>query len=151
MRRESQPRRLLHRGFDSPVARFLLKVCDLTQPVVRAFSRWRHGGPAPRLQRPGPTATGDESGVTTEGRFLGPPDAGRHQLLAVLCAGGWRPCGETRPWDLENLPYLLLTTDEQHGPDHTMVKVRLLHPPGLRRDGMDLLTTAAREAGLEPA
>ena len=144
-------RRLLHRGFDSPVARFLLKVCNLAQPVVRSFSRWRHGGPAPRLQRPGSPSTEDESGVTTEGRFLGPPEAGRHQLLAVLCAAGWQPCGETQPWDLESQPYRLLTTDEQHGPDHTMVKVRLLHPPGLRRDGIGLLTTAAREAGLEPA
>ena len=147
--RHAISRRLLHREFDSPVARFLLKVCDLAQPVVRAFSRWRHGGPAPRFQRPGPAATEDGGGKITESRFLGAKDADRHQLLAVLCAGGWRPCGETRPWDLESQPYRLLTTDEQLGPNHTMVKVRLLHPPGLHREGMDLLRAAARAAGLK--
>ena len=147
----SIPRRLLHRGFDSPAARSVLKLCDFLQPLTRAFARWRHGGPAPRLQRPGSIAPpGDESGhLSSETRFLGPPDAGRHQLLAVLQERGWQSCGDTRRWDLESQPYHLLTTDEQHGPDYTMVKARLLHPPGLRREGMNLLRAAAREAGLK--
>ena len=132
-------------------ARSVLKLCDFLQPLTRAFARWRHGGPAPRLQRPGSIAPpGDESGhLSSETRFLGPPDAGRHQLLAVLQERGWQSCGDTRRWDLEYQPYHLLTTDEQHGPNHTMVKARLLHPPGSRREGMNLLRAAAREAGLE--
>ncbi len=145
----SIPRRLLHRGYSSPLAHLLLKLCDLFQPLARAFARWRHGGPAPRFCRP--VAPGDESDqLDSEIRFLGPADATRHQLLAILQARGWNPGGDTQRWDLESHPYRLLTTDEQHGPGHTVVKARLLHPPGLRREGMNLLQAAAREAGLEP-
>lgn len=145
----SIPRRLLHRQYNSPLAHLLLRLCDFFQPITRAFARWRHGGPAPRFNRPAPH--GDESSqLSSEIHFLGPADASRHQLLGILQTRGWSPGGDTQRWDLESRPFHLLTTDEQHGPDHTMVKARLLHPPGLRQEGMALLHAAAREAGLEP-
>ena len=92
----------------------------------------------------------ESSQLSSEIHFLGPADASRHQLLDILQARGWSPGGDTQRWDLESRPFHLLTTDEQHGPDHTMVKARLLHPPGLRQEGMALLHAAAREAGLKP-
>jgi len=146
------PRRLADRNFDTRAVQLLVKICELAQPLVRAFSRWRHGGPKPRL-RPGQPAHrtyADDMRDEVECGFLGAAGTGRLQLLAVLRAGGWEPCGDRESWDLDCSPYRVLTTNEDHGPDCTLVKVRLLHPPGLRREGLRIVAKAALEAGLEP-
>jgi len=131
--------------------RVLLSISEVAQPLARALSRWFHGGPTPSLgsRRARPKIYRDDLREAVECAFLGDEGRGREHLLATLRRDGWRPCKETSGWDLENIPYLLLTTNEQHGPDFLLVKVRLLHPPGMRRDGLLELQRAALEAGLE--
>ena len=92
----------------------------------------------------------DDLREETECHYLGAAGTGRFQLLGHLRARGWTPCGDSEPWDLDRGSYRVLTTDEDHGPDCTSVRVRLLHPPGLRRAGLDMIKVAALEAGLEP-
>ena len=146
------PRRLPDRRFDTRIVHLLVRMCELVQPLVRALSRWRHGGPGPRLlpRRPDRRKYADDLREEVECHFLGAAGTGRFQLLGDLRARGWTPCGDSEPWDLERAPYRVLTTDEDHGPDCTLVRVRLLHPPGLRRAGLDMIKVAALEAGLEP-
>ena len=144
------PRRPLHRRFDSPAARSLLRLCDLLQPIVRAFSRWRHGGPAPRFHK-APTGLSSQAGTgasCSEIAFLGSPEIGRQQLLLVLREEGWSPCGDTETWDLKSTPFRVLTADEQHGRDHIVVRARLQHPPALRGRGITRLEEAATRIGL---
>ena len=145
------PRRPLHRRFNSPTSRGLLRLCDLLQPIVRAFSRWRHGGPAPRFYRsPAPhPLQGGNATSTSEIAFLGSSETGRQQLLQALRLNGWAPCGDTETWDLRASPFLLLTADEQHGREHTLVRARLQHPPAQRRKAITLLEDAALQVGLK--
>ena len=145
------PRRPLHRRFNSPASRGLLRLCDLLQPIVRAISRWRHGGPAPQFSRARAEyrPRGLEGAGCSEISFLGPSDTGRHQLLDALREAGWAACGDTETWDLRSAPFLLLTADEQRGLDHTLVRARLRHPPALRRNGISIIEEAARRIGLE--
>ena len=152
LQHHAMPRRTLHEDHDGFSSRALLTLSRIAQPCARALSRWFHGGPAPSLRRakPDPKIYQDDLREAVECSFLGDFGKGRRQLLAILRADRWQPCDETAPWDLENSPYRLLTTDEEHGPDFTLVKVRLLHPPGLRREGLQAIQRAALEAGLEP-
>ena len=145
------PRRPLHRSFNSSASRWLLRLCDRLQPMVRAFSRWRHGGPAPRFYRPSTPhqPQGENAASTSEIAFLAPSGIGRQQLLQTLRLDGWDACGDTEIWDLRSAPFLLLTADEQHGQDYTLVRARLRHPPALRRKGIALLEEAAQQVGLK--
>jgi hypothetical protein len=151
LQQHAMPRRRLHPDYDGIVTRALLRFSEFAQPCARALARWMHGGPAPSFlpSKPVQRVYEDDLREVVECSFLGELGKGRRQLLALLLTDGWQPCEETVAQDLEKSPYQLLTTDEEHGPDFTLVKVRLLHPPGLQREGLQLVLNAALEAGLE--
>lgn len=151
LQQHEMPRRKLHAAFDGFGSRLLLKLSNVAQPFARALSRWIHGGPAPCL-RPAKSSQKtyeDDLREEVECSFLGELGKGRRQFLALLRADDWQPCEETALWDLEKNRCQILTTDEEHGPDFTLVKVRLLHPPGFRREGLQMISRAALEAGLD--
>ena len=145
------PYRPIHHRFDSPASRALLRLCDHLQPIVRAFSRWRHGGPAPRFAWPPGQAWSQEALATStsEISFLGSSETGRQQFLHALREAGWSPCGDTESWDLKFNSFYVLTADEQHGQDHILVKARLRHPPALRGKAISALEEAAQRRGLQ--
>jgi len=151
LQQHAVPRRILHPKYDGIGTRALLRFSEFAQPCARALSRWVHGGPAPSLRpsKPVQRVYEDDLREAVECSFLGELGKGRLQLLALLRNDGWQPCEETLAQDLEKAPYQLLTTDEEHGPDFTLVRVRLLHPPGLQREGLQLVLNAALEAGLK--
>lgn len=151
LQRYAMPRRSLDLAYDSKISRLLLRFCDLAQPISRAFARWFKGGPRPLFGRSKPVEKTYQDDLRNlfECGFLGDLDKGRHQLLAILNASGWEPLGENDEWDMDYSHFRLLTTNEEHGPDYTLVKVRLLHPPGRRQEGLQLIEAAALEAGLE--
>jgi hypothetical protein len=147
------PRRKLAVNHDGIAPRLLLAVAELAQPWCRALSRWMHGGPAPRFAartaKPARKAYRDDLRATVETSYLGSNGVGRENLLAILQQHGWRPCKETAAWDLESSPCHILTANEKHGPHHLLVKIRLLHPLGMRREGLLEIDRAALEAGLQ--
>lgn len=144
------PRRPLDRRFDTPLTRALLAVAEWTAPRLRGLSRWRSGGPPPALRKPREETHVYADDVRSRGELsFGTTDPeARQEFLARLRRAGWRPRPGTEPWDLELRPYLLLTALEDHGGGYAELRVRFLHPPGLRNELTALLREAARGAGL---
>lgn len=151
LQNHAPPRRELHPVYDGFAGRALLAIAEHVQPYARATSRWRAGGPAPKIReaRPVLRTYRDDLREFVEFGFLGAADATREHLLARLRKDDWRPCNETAAWDLEREASRLLTTDEQHGDHFTMIRIRLLHPPGRRRELVEEIESAAVALGWE--
>ena len=125
-------------------------MAEWTAPRLRGLNRWRKGGPPPSLREPRDESHAYVDDVRSIGELSFAatiPDA-RLLFLERLQESGWHPRPGTEPWDLELRPYLLLTALEHHGGGYTVLKVRFLHPPGLRNELTGLLRAAALEAGL---
>ena len=144
------PRRPLDPRYDTSLSRFLLGVAEWAVPRLRGLNRWRKGGPAPQLRAPKEASHiyADDVRQAGELSIATTTPGARLDFLEKLQDAGWRPLPGREPWDLELRPYRLLTTLEHHGGGYAVLKMRFLHPPGLRAELTTMLRDAAREAGL---
>ncbi len=119
------PLRGLGKNFDTLKARLALSLVRFLQPRLRAWARnhvlclragWPHKSP------PFPP--------TEEFHIDSPEGKDREHFLALLLAQGWKPCGDTEPWDLElHGTRVLMATERGDGiAKRTLVRVSALDP-----------------------
>lgn len=143
------PRRPMAPRFNTVLGRLLLSCADWLAPRLRGINRWRRGGPPPVLRKTGgPHIYHDDLRTIAEFSFAATDGAAREHFLTALQDRGWTARPGTEPWDLELRPYLLLSALEAHGRGYFILRVRILHPPGLRKEVRALLRTTALDVGL---
>ncbi len=106
------PLRGLDRNFDSLKSRLALKVVEFLQPRLRAWARNRtiffKAKSHLHALEPG---QGDEFTIDS------PDGKERDHFLKLLLEQGWKPAGETDPWDLEKgQSRVLMATERGDGP-----------------------------------
>ncbi|MEO5915279.1 MAG: glycosyltransferase [Luteolibacter sp.] len=114
------PLRGLGKNFDTLKSRLALELVRFLQPRLRAWAR-NHvlclcsGVPHPAERFP----------QAEEFHIDSPEGKDREHFLALLLAKGWKPCGETEPWDLEfHGTRILMATERGEGiAKRTLVRV----------------------------
>ena len=106
------PLRGLDKNFASLESRLVLEAVEFLQPRVRAWARNRtvffRSKWMPKPHDPG---QGEEFTIDS------PDGKERDHFLGILLQQGWKPAGETDPWDLEKGPArVLIATERGDGP-----------------------------------
>ena len=144
------PRRLLHRKFRSWGGRMLLRAADFLQPLIRSWVRARHGGLRPsRMWSETREVFTPDTRHCSEATYSGEEWGGRTRLLEILERIGWERCAGDSLWDLQHHSLKILTATEAYDHRYYVVRVRLLHPPGVRERAWPEIKEAALAAGLE--
>jgi hypothetical protein len=103
------PLRGLAKAFDTPIARITLRVVEFLQPRIRALARngtllftTRHRSKQSEVPHIAEEFTIDSA----DGK-------GREYFLGLLLKHGWKPAGDTEPWDVEKSGTRVLMATER--------------------------------------
>ncbi len=106
------PLRGLEKSFDSLKSRLALKAVEFLQPRLRAWARNRRIFFKAKWHLPA-----HDPGQAEEFTIDSPDGKERGHFLKLLLEQGWRPAGETEPWDLEKgQSRVLMATERGDGP-----------------------------------
>lgn len=122
------PLRTLHRGFDTPLNRWLVKLTNEWAQVTRRRARKKHHGP---VARQGREETQLRDHFVTQSRRDYPADDvhSRKRLLSWLQERGWKISREEMKADLERGPLKLIAAETPREGGGSLLHLRLLHPP----------------------